>query len=141
MKFIKKYMIIFGPISSVFDFLTFYTLFGIFHLNESTFQSGWFLESLATQILVIYIIRTQKIPFLQSWPGKYLVYTTLGAVLVGAILTMEGIGGFFGFSPLPMKVFAAIALLVIVYLLTVELVKQIFYRVLDAKSKKLNIAK
>ena len=135
MKFIKKYMIIFGPISSVFDFLTFYTLFGIFHLNESTFQSGWFLESLATQILVIYIIRTRKIPFLQSRPGKYLVYTTLGALLVGIILTMEGIGGFFGFSPLPIKVFVAIAALVIIYLLTVELVKQIFYKILETKSK------
>lgn len=133
MKFIKKYMIIFGPISSIFDFLTFYILFGVLHLNVATFQAGWFIESLATQILVIYIIRTQKIPFLQSRPSKYLVYSTLSALFLGVILTTDGIGDFFGFSPLPVKAFIAIFVLVIVYLLLMELVKQLFYKSLKSK--------
>ena len=128
MNFIKKYMIIFGPISSIFDFLTFYVLYGLFHFDVATFQAGWFIESLATQVLVIYIIRTQKIPFLQSWPSKYLVYTTLSAVVLGIILTTKGIGTFFGFSPLPLKAFAAIFALVIIYLILMELVKRVFYK-------------
>ncbi|MEI6836027.1 MAG: magnesium-translocating P-type ATPase [Candidatus Falkowbacteria bacterium] len=128
MKFIKKYMIIFGPISSIFDFLTFYVLYGLFHFDTATFQAGWFIESLATQILVIYIIRTQKIPFIQSRPSKYLVYTTLGAVFLGIILTTEGLGSFFGFKPLPLKAFVAIFVLVIIYLVLMELVKHKFYK-------------
>lgn len=126
--FIKKYMIIFGPISSIFDLLTFYILFAIFHFNVATFQAGWFIESLATQTLVIYIIRTQKIPFLQSRPSKYLVMTTLAAVGFGWLLTQKGIGEFFGFSPLPWYAVLTIFTLVVIYLITVEVTKQIFYR-------------
>lgn len=133
MGFIKKYMITFGPISSIFDFLTFYVLFGIFHFNVSTFQAGWFVESLATQVLVIYIIRTQKIPFLQSRPSKYLVATTLSAVVLGIILTSNGIGKFFGFSPLPFAAFMIILLLVIIYLVVMELAKHAFYKKVSLK--------
>jgi len=132
--FIKKYMIVFGPISSVFDLLTFYILFAVFHFNVSTFQAGWFLESLATQTLVIYIIRTQKIPFLQSRPSKYLLLTTLGAVGLGWLLTQKGIGEFFGFSPLPWYAVITIFVLVIIYLFMVEFVKQIFYKRMTVKN-------
>ena len=132
--FIKKYMIIFGPISSIFDLLTFYILFAVFHFNVSTFQAGWFLESLATQTFVIYIIRTQKIPFLQSRPSKYLLLTTLGAVGLGWLLTQKGIGEFFGFSPLPWYAIITIFVLVIIYLLMVEFVKQIFYKKMTVKN-------
>jgi len=126
--FIKKYMIIFGPISSIFDLLTFYLLFFVFHFDVATFQAGWFLESLATQTFVIYIIRTQKIPFLQSRPSKYLLMTTLGAVAVGFLLTQKGIGHLFGFSPLPWYALLIIFTLVIIYLLMVEFIKRLFYR-------------
>jgi Mg2+-importing ATPase len=134
MGFIKKYMIIFGPISSVFDLLTFYFLFAVYHLNVATFQAGWFVESLATQTLVIYIIRTQKIPFLQSRPSKYLVMTTLGAVILGFILTQKGIGEFFGFSPIPWYALLTIFIFVIAYLLIVEFVKRIFYKRMTVKN-------
>ena len=133
MHFIKKYMIVFGPISSVFDFLTFYVLYGVFHFNVASFQAGWFIESLGTQILVIYIIRTQKIPFLQSRPSKYLVYTTLSALAVAIVLTTKGIGNFFGFSPLPVAAFLIIFGLVITYLIIMEIAKQMFYKYLNAK--------
>jgi Mg2+-importing ATPase len=127
-------MIIFGPISSVFDILTFYFLFAVFHLDVATFQAGWFVESLATQTLVIYVIRTQKIPFLQSRPSKYLLMTTLGAVILGFILTQKGIGEFFGFSPLPWYALLTIFIFVIVYLLIVEFVKRIFYKRMTVKN-------
>ncbi len=128
MNFIKKFMFVFGPISSLFDFATFYLLFSIFNLSGSAFQTGWFIESLATQTLVIYIIRTRKIPFLQSMPSKFLIISTIGAVLAGIILTMPFIDSFFGFTALPLKVLLAIFALVLVYLLVVELAKQIFYK-------------
>ena len=134
MGFIKKYMIIFGPISSVFDLLTFYFLFAVYHLDVATFQAGWFVESLATQTFVIYIIRTQKIPFLQSRPSKYLVMSTVGAVLVGFLLTQKGIGEFFGFSPIPWYALLTIFIFVIVYLLIVEFVKRIFYKRMTVKN-------
>jgi len=132
--FIKKYMIIFGPISSVFDLLTFYLLFFVLHFNVATFQAGWFVESLATQTLVIYIIRTQKIPFLQSRPSKYLVMTTLGAVLLGLFLAQNKIGNFFGFSPLPWFAILIIFAMVVAYLLIVEVVKQMFYKRMEIKN-------
>jgi Mg2+-importing ATPase len=134
MSFIKKYMVIFGPISSVFDFLTFYLLYGIFHFDVTTFQAGWFIESLATQVFVIYIIRTQKIPFLQSRPSKYLLASTIFAVLLGIVLTFKGIGEFFGFSPLPIIALVLIFALVIIYLFIVEIVKQLFYKRMAIKN-------
>jgi Mg2+-importing ATPase len=129
MKYIKKFMYIFGPISSIFDFLTFYFLYSIFHLNASMFQTGWFIESLATQTLVIYIIRTRKIPFLQSRPNKYLVFTTLSAILIGILIPFTFIGSYFGFTALPANVIGAIFILVLIYLIIVEIAKRIFYRV------------
>lgn len=134
MSFIKKYMIIFGPISSIFDFLTFYLLYGVFHFNVAAFQAGWFIESLATQVFVIYIIRTQKIPFLQSRPSKYLLVSTLVAVFLGVILTLKGIGEFFGFSPLPIGAFLIILALVLVYLIVMEFAKQLFYKSMSVKN-------
>jgi Mg2+-importing ATPase len=126
--FIQKYMVIFGIISSVFDFLTFYVLYAVFALYGSAFQAGWFFESLATQILVIYIIRTQKIPFLESRPSKYLVATTLFAVLLGLVIVQTQLGQIFGFLPLPLPALGIIILLVLIYLFMVEFVKQIFYK-------------
>jgi Mg2+-importing ATPase len=133
-KFIQKFMFVFGPISSIFDFLTFYVLYGLFHISGASFQAGWFIESLATQTLVIYIIRTQKIPFLQSRPSRALVATTLGAVVLGLILIQPGLGEFFGFAPLPAAVILIIFVMVVVYLLLVEFVKQLFYKRMAVKN-------
>ncbi len=132
-RFIKKFMLVFGPISSLFDFLTFYALYGLLHLPAHSFQAGWFVESLATQILVIYIIRTQKIPFLESRPSKYLLATTLGAVILGIAIAGPGLGKFFGFDPLPLLAFVAIFIIVLAYLACVEIAKQVFYRRLAAR--------
>lgn len=134
MKFIKNFMLIFGPISSLFDFLTFYTLYAVFHLSGSAFQTGWFIESLATQTLVIYIIRTRKIPFFQSSPSKYLVFSTIAVLAIGLLITQPFIGSFFGFTTLPWKIVLVIFGLVAVYLVLVEIVKQLFYKHLYKKS-------
>lgn len=128
MKFIKYFMVTFGLISSVFDILTFVMLFGFFGLKNSAFQAGWFIESLLTQILVVYVIRTRKIPFIQSRPGKYLVLTTLFIISLGLLIICTKVGHFFGFSDLPWPVPIYIFILVGIYLLVVEIAKQIFYR-------------
>ncbi len=125
---VKKFMFVFGPISSVFDFLTFFVLFSVFHLGAGAFQTGWFLESLATQTLVIHVIRTRQIPFFQSRASKLLTISTLGAVGVGWLIPLTPLGNVFSFSPVPVPALFAIVGLVVLYLALVEVVKRIFYR-------------
>ena len=126
--FIKRFMYVFGPISSVFDFLTFFVLFSVFKADRSVFQTGWFMESLATQTLVIHIIRTRQIPFLQSRASGFLLFSTFFAVAVGWIIPFTSIGRFFKFSPLPFPILLTIAGLVLAYLLLVEIAKRLFYK-------------
>ncbi len=128
MKFIKEFMAVFGTLSSLFDFFTFFTLYAIFHLPAGMFQTGWFMESLATQTLVIYIIRTRHIPFLQSVPSKYLVATTLLAVSVGWSIPFSPLAHYFNFSPIPVYVIITIISIVCTYLLSIELAKRFFYK-------------
>lgn len=127
-KVVKKFMVIVGPISSIFDFLTFYILFFVLKLGESQFQTGWFMESLATQIFIVYFIRTKAIPFLQSRPSKYLVIGTVSVVAVGWIVAMSSLGAFFGFTALSAIVVFKIVAIVLCYVVLGETMKQIFYR-------------
>jgi len=135
MKVIRKFMIIFGPISSIFDVITFYILYKVFSFSGAVFQTGWFVESLATQTLVIYIIRTRKIPFLESSPSKYLAASALAVVIIGLIIAQSFIGSYLGFSPLPWKVLGIIAILVLVYLILVEFTKRFFYNYMCTKDE------
>ncbi len=125
---VKKFMYIFGPVSSIFDFFTFFILFSVFNLSMSAFQTGWFMESLATQALVIHIIRTRHFPILKSRASKLLTFSTLTAVMVAWFIPFTPVGAIFNFSPLPLQVVLVIAGLVIVYLGIVEITKRLFYR-------------
>ena len=127
-RFIREYMITFGIISSLFDFLTFGVLYYIFKLSASGFQTGWFIESLATQVFVIYIIRTKKIPFLESRPSKWVLGTTLFAVVVATLIPFLPIARYFSFSRPSLLVFGAILFLVVFYLGLVQAIKQRFYK-------------
>jgi Mg2+-importing ATPase len=126
--FIKKFMYFFGPISSVFDFLTFFLLYKIFGASEGLFQTGWFMESLATQVLVIHVIRTKQIPFLQSWPSKFLLASTILCVAAGWLIPVSPLGRYFHFVPLSLPMIGAIIVIVAVYLVIVEAMKRMFYR-------------
>lgn len=128
LKFIKKFMLVFGPLSSIFDFATFYLLFVVFKFADSKFQTGWFLESLATQALVIFIIRTKRLPFLQSSPSKYLAVSVLAAVVAGWWVALSRFGAVFKFEVLPAAAVFGIILITLIYLVLVELVKRRFYR-------------
>ncbi len=127
MAFIRHFMIVFGSVSSLFDILLFFLLIYVFHATEPVFQTAWFVESLATQVLVIYIIRSRHSIF-RSLPGKWLMVTTLLSVIVGTIIAYSSLGSFFGFMPLPMRYFATIAALVIIYLCLVEYTKRWFFK-------------
>jgi len=126
--FIRRFMIFFGPLSSVFDFITFGVMLWVFHAGAAEFRSGWFIESLATQTLVIFAIRTRRIPFLRSHPSAPLVIAALGVVGVGAALPATPLAHTLGFSPLPVTFFVALAAMVAGYLVLIEFGKRIFYR-------------
>jgi Mg2+-importing ATPase len=128
LRLIRRFMLVFGPISSLFDFLTFGMMLWLFHAGPSLFQSGWFVESLATQTLIIFVIRTRRTPFFRSRPSLALAGTSLAVVAVGAILPFTPLGRLFGFSPLPPLFFVALAGMVVIYLLMVETAKALFYR-------------
>ncbi|GLV59697.1 magnesium-translocating P-type ATPase [Dictyobacter sp. S3.2.2.5] len=119
---IRRFMIFIGPISSIFDFLTFFLMLRVFQAGEALFHTGWFVESLATQTLVIFIIRTVGNPF-RSRPSIPLTITTIGVVLIGAILPFTPLGSPLGFTPLPPLYFFFLGLMVAVYLFLVQLVK------------------
>lgn len=125
---IKKFMLIFGPISSVFDFITFAVLLFIFHTPQALFHTGWFLESLCTQTLVIHIIRTGKIPFLESRPSRPLILTSLVIITIGLILPFSQLAKPFGFVMPALRYFAVLLVIVVSYLASVQLVKQWFVK-------------
>jgi P-type Mg2+ transporter len=126
-RFIRRFMLYFGPISSLFDFATFAVMLWVFHAGEHLFQSGWFVESLATQTLVIFAIRTRRVPFLRSHPSLPLTLTALAAVTVGALLPGSPIAATLGFQPLPGGFFAVLATMVVCYLGLIEAGKRLFY--------------
>ena len=120
-------VIVIGPISSLFDFLTFYVMLHVFHAGEEMFHTGWFIESIATQVLVIFVIRTRFNP-LTSRPHPLLAGTSLAVVAVAALLPLTPLGATLGFVVLPLGFFAILMAMVVVYLLAVEGVKRWFYR-------------
>ena len=123
----KKFMIIFGPLSSCFDVLTFLAMWFVFHFAAPAFQTGWFLESIATQTFVVIIIRTQG-NFWKNHPSVALGASILGAVLVAWTLPFTIFGKMLGFVELGVLPLVSIASIVAVYLLSVEFAKKYFYR-------------
>jgi len=121
---IRNFMVFIGPISSVFDFLTFYVLLHFFHSSEAQFHTGWFVESLATQTLVLFVIRTSKNPF-RSRPSNPLLATCLAVVAIGLYLPFSPLAGVLGFTPLPGAYFAFVAVATGAYLLLVEAAKRV----------------
>jgi Mg2+-importing ATPase len=125
--FIRRFMLFFGPLSSLFDFATFGLMLYVFHAGPTLFRTGWFVESLATQTLVIFAIRTRRIPFLRSRPSRPLLAAAIGVVIVGAALPFTPLSRLLGFQPLPIGFFAALAGMVLAYLALIELAKRIFF--------------
>ncbi len=127
--FIRRFMALFGPISSLFDFATFGIMVWVFSAGPALFRSGWFVESLSTQSLVIFLIRTKRMPFFRSRASKPLTISTLACVAVGAILPFTSFGHQLGFRPLPAAFFGFLIGMIVLYLLLVEIGKHYFYKV------------
>jgi magnesium-translocating P-type ATPase len=126
-KAIRKFMITFGIVSSVFDYLTFGALLLIFHATQIQFRTGWFLESVVSASLIVLVIRSRK-PFFKSRPAKYLLFTTLSIFAATLVLPYSPLAAIFGFSPLPIPFLLLIGLIILFYIFTAEITKKIFYK-------------
>jgi P-type Mg2+ transporter len=124
---IRRFMLFFGPISAAFDVLTFVLMLQVFHAGPALFRSGWFVESQATQTLVIFVIRTRRTPFLRSAPSLPLAAAALGVVAIGVALPLTPLAGRLGFQALPVPFYLALAGMVAVYLVLVDVGKRVFF--------------
>jgi Mg2+-importing ATPase len=120
---IRKFMFFIGPISSIYDFLTFYVMLVLFSAGAELFHTGWFVESLATQTLVLFVIRTAGNP-LRSRPSVPLAITTIAVVIVGIVLPLTPLAPILGFVRLPGLYFAFLGAATLTYLFFVEAVKR-----------------
>lgn len=128
--YIRRFMILFGPISSIFDFATFFIMLFIFNAwnNPPLFQTAWFTESLCTQTLVIFVIRTRKTPFWKSRPSKPLVLSSLVVVALAILIPFTLIGKWFQMILLPLSFYLILLGFIVIYLFLVELMKRWFYK-------------
>ncbi len=128
--FIRRFMVTLGPVSSLFDYATFFTMLFVFNAwtNEGLFQTAWFIESLCSQTLVVLIIRTRRVPFYKSKPSKYLAAMLLFVIASAIIIPYTPVNAFFGFVPPPPEYFLALVGILSVYALLAEAVKSWFYK-------------
>ena len=126
--FIRNYMIFFGPLSSVFDFATFGVMLFVFHARDSLFQTGWFIESIATEILIVFVIRTARTPFFLSKPSKWLFITCTFLTILGVALPFTPLAKPLGFMVPPPAYFVILIFLISAYLFLVETVKSFFLK-------------
>ncbi|MGD0276638.1 MAG: magnesium-translocating P-type ATPase [Syntrophales bacterium] len=128
--FIKKFMVTFGLVSSVFDYLTFGVLLFILHATPDQFRTGWFMESVISASIIVLVIRSRR-PFFKSRPGKHLLLATISIVIATLILPFTPIGKIFNFVSLPMSFLMILGIIMVLYILMAELVKKLFYQRLN----------
>jgi P-type Mg2+ transporter len=126
-RFIQRFMLAFGLLSSVFDYMTFAVLLVVMKSDERTFQTGWFVESVISATLIVLVVRT-RLPFVKSLPGKYLSIATILVLLIVTLLPLTPVAGIFGFGKLPFSYYCWMLLIVSFYIGSAELLKQWFYR-------------
>jgi P-type Mg2+ transporter len=127
--FVRRFMAVFGPVSSLFDFMTFFVMLVILNAGHSEFRSGWFVESLATQTLVIFVIRTRRVPFLRSTPSRAMIALPITCAAIGAVLPFTPLAHVLGFASLPLAFFLILLGMIAAYLVLVEFVKARFYAI------------
>ena len=131
-RFIQRFMIVFGLLSSVFDYLTFGVLILIMKANEQIFQTGWFVESVISATLIVLVVRT-RLPFIKSLPGKYLAIATVLIVATVLALPFTPLAHLFGFVKLPLPFYGWMLLIISCYLISAEIAKRWFYKKLSSK--------
>jgi Mg2+-importing ATPase len=125
--FIRRFMVVFGIVSSLFDYLTFGVLLYVLHATPGQFRTGWFMESVISASLIVLVVRTRK-PFFKSRPGKYLLIATLFVVALTLILPLTPVARVFEFTLLPLKFVPILAIIVALYVFCAELTKAWFYK-------------
>jgi Mg2+-importing ATPase len=127
---LRRFILVIGPISSIFDYLTFFLMLSVFQSwnNRALFHTGWFVESLFTQTLIIHVIRTNKLPFIQSRASKPLILTSLINVAIGAYLPFSPLASTLGFVPLPGTYWLYLAGMMLAYVTLTQIVKTWFVR-------------
>lgn len=126
--FISKFTMFFGPISSLYDFLTFFILLKFLHFGEAQFQTGWFIESLLTQVFVIFAIRSAKFPFFRSRASRTLMVLSAFVAVLGFVSISPIFFKSLGFAPLPLEYFALLVILVVSYIGLVDIMKILFIK-------------
>ncbi|GMA96947.1 hypothetical protein GCM10025881_37710 [Pseudolysinimonas kribbensis] len=124
---IGRFMLVFGPLSTFFDLATFAMLIGVFHATPSEFRSGWFVESLVSQALVVLVIRTQRFPFLRSRPGTALLVAVFAVAGAAVLLPFAPFAGALGMQPVPVGMLLALGGLVVAYLVVADIAKRLFF--------------
>ena len=127
-------MIVFGIHSSLFDIITFLTLLYLLKVKESAFQTGWFIESILTELFILFIIRTHQ-NFFKSKPGKYLFILSVLGFILTLILPYLPFANDIGLTPLPFMNLAAMLLIVVLYVITADLLKVWFFKNYDIAKK------
>jgi Mg2+-importing ATPase len=127
LRFVRRFMLVFGPVSSLFDFLTFFVMLDLLSAGHGEFRTGWFVESLATQTLVIYVIRTRRVPFIRSRPSLPMLIVPPLCAAAGAVVPFTPLARVLGFSPLPAEFFLLLLGMIATYLVLVECAKIAFY--------------
>ncbi|CAG1000514.1 H+-transporting ATPase [Anaerolineales bacterium] len=127
---LQRFILFIGPISSIFDYTTFFIMLYVFHAwnNPALFHTGWFVESLFTQTLIIHVIRTRKIPFVESRASWPLILTSLGIITFGAWLTISPLATTLGFVPLPALYWGLLVIMLVCYVALTQMVKVWFYK-------------
>jgi Mg2+-importing ATPase len=127
MRFIGRFMVEFGAVSSLFDFLTFGALLWLFRAGPALFRTGWFVESLLTELAVALVVRTRR-PFFRSRPGTLLLWSTVALIAVTIAIPYMPFIGLFGFVPVPGLLIVTIAVITVLYIAATEITKGLFYR-------------
>jgi Mg2+-importing ATPase len=128
-RFVRRFMAVFGPISSLFDFATFFVMLRVLDLTHDEFRAGWFVESLVTQTLVVFLIRTRRVPWFRSRPSALLTVLPCACATLGIALVLSPVAHTFGFETPPAAFFVALVGMAVAYAALVEAGKLVFYRV------------
>jgi Mg2+-importing ATPase len=133
--FVRRFMLVFGPVSSLFDVLTFVVMLRVLDAGATEFRTGWFVESLATQTLVVFVIRTRRVPFFRSPPSRPMAVLPVACAAIGAVLPFTPLAHALGLTALPVRFFLILVAMIVAYIALVEVVKARFYARLTAPER------
>jgi Mg2+-importing ATPase len=128
--FVRRFMFVFGPVSSIFDFFTFWVMLVWLDAGMTEFRTGWFVESILTQTLIVFVIRTRRVPFFKSRPSVPMLIAVPVVAAIGVALPFSGLSDVLGFTALPLSFMLVLGVMIAAYMALADVVKLFFYRAL-----------